>query len=135
MLALAASYRLRPDHAGDEAAVRALAAAIGRERIDLALAFHAALETPAWRDLGARFEAAGVRHCPLLARELALDGRQVMAHLGLPPSRMVGRLLEALLLRVWQNPTLNTPEALALLLPSIHAEAVAASPDGAERSS
>lgn len=115
------TWGLRPDQAHDEAGVRALVSRIGRAHLDAALAFHEALETPTWAGLGARIDAAGARDCPLTPRELALSGDVVMTRLGLPPSREVGRLLEALLARVWAEPALNTPEGLAKILPDVHA--------------
>jgi tRNA nucleotidyltransferase (CCA-adding enzyme) len=50
---------------------------------------------------------------PLTAAELALDGRAVMAGLGIPPGRAVGDALRHALERVLDDPSLNTPEALA----------------------
>lgn len=45
---------------------------------------------------------------PLATRELALGGRELMAELGLAPGPKVGKILERLLERVLEQPTLNT---------------------------
>ncbi len=74
-----------------------------------------------WRDLGARIERLGARRGPLKARDLPLDGKAVMRILGVPPSRAVGRILEALLQRVWAEPALNTVEGLTAVLPEVAA--------------
>lgn len=122
VLGMLRTFALRPDHALDAAAVRALAAAIGRGGLDAALGLHAALQTPTWAGFAARLDAAGARTCPLVPKELALTGHEVMAALQLPPSRIVGRLMDALLRRVWADPTLNTREGLVGVLPSVYAE-------------
>ncbi|MDB4985303.1 MAG: tRNA nucleotidyltransferase [Myxococcaceae bacterium] len=57
--------------------------------------------------------AEGVRpETPLLTRELALSGRDLMQQLSLAPGPRVGKLLEALLDRALDDPALNTPERL-----------------------
>jgi tRNA nucleotidyltransferase (CCA-adding enzyme) len=53
---------------------------------------------------------------PLTMGELALDGRAVMERLGIPPGRAVGDALRHALDRVLDDPTLNTPDALASIL-------------------
>ena len=122
------TFRLRPDVAADAPAIRALVACIGRDAVDMTLAFHAALGTPTWQGFGSRIEAVEARHCALSTRELALNGREVMETLGLPPSRLVGRLLDALLLQVWRDPTCNTRVGLAAVLPAVYAEIQASDP-------
>ncbi len=50
---------------------------------------------------------------PALATSaLAIDGKQVMARLAIPPGPRVGEILRALLERVLEAPELNTPERL-----------------------
>ncbi|MDB4985431.1 MAG: tRNA nucleotidyltransferase [Myxococcaceae bacterium] len=49
---------------------------------------------------------------PLLTRELALSGRDLMQQLSLAPGPRVGKLLDALLDRALDDPELNTPERL-----------------------
>lgn len=116
---------LEPGAATEPVALRRLVATIGPDRLADTLAFHAALETPGWAALRGRIEAAGADVGPHTVRDLALDGRAVMGLLGVPPSPVIGRVLEALLVRVWQTPTGNTPETLAAWLPAVYAEVVA----------
>jgi len=113
---------LEPAAASETVALRRLVASIGVDRLEDTLAFHAALETPGWAALPARIEATGAATGPLAVRDLALDGRAVMRLLGVPPSPIVGRVLEALLVRTWRTPTGNTPETLAAWLPAVYAE-------------
>jgi tRNA nucleotidyltransferase (CCA-adding enzyme) len=49
---------------------------------------------------------------PLSQAQLRIDGREVMAELGLEPGREVGEALRHLLDRVLEDPRLNTPRAL-----------------------
>ena len=51
--------------------------------------------------------------------DLAINGRDVMTALGIPPSRRVGEILEALLEKVLDDPGLNTREGLLQLLPQV----------------
>jgi tRNA nucleotidyltransferase (CCA-adding enzyme) len=53
---------------------------------------------------------------PLGAQDLALDGRAVMDLLGTGPGPQVGEALRHLLDRVLDDPSLNTPPALADLV-------------------
>jgi len=55
----------------------------------------------------------------LKTSDLAIDGKDVMAALGIPPSRRVGEVLEALLERVLDDPALNTRDGLLALLPEV----------------
>ena len=54
--------------------------------------------------------------------DLAIDGRDVMRVLGIPPSRAIGLVLERLLERVLDDPSLNEREKLEALLPEVWAE-------------
>jgi len=45
-------------------------------------------------------------------KDLAIDGNDVMAELGIPPGPRVGRILDELFERVTDDPKLNTPERL-----------------------
>ncbi len=58
-------------------------------------------------------------HPPLSARDLALDGRTLMDALKIPPGKLVGQLLEALLDRVIEEPQHNTPQGLVVLAQEI----------------
>ena len=49
-------------------------------------------------------------------RELAIDGKDVMRELGIPPSRRVGEVLDALLEKVVEDPSLNVRETLLALV-------------------
>ncbi|HEY0710497.1 MAG TPA: HD domain-containing protein, partial [Polyangia bacterium] len=62
----------------------------------------------------------------LSVKDLAIDGRQVMRLLAAPPGRIVGAVLEALLERVLDDPSLNSNETLAALVPTIAADLIAA---------
>ena len=52
------------------------------------------------------------RKSPLALSDLALDGKKLMAQLGLRPGPHLGKLLAALLDQVIEQPELNTPERL-----------------------
>jgi tRNA nucleotidyltransferase (CCA-adding enzyme) len=54
----------------------------------------------------------------LSVRELRVDGNDVMRELGIKPSRQVGEVLETLLERVVEDPTLNDRETLLAMIRS-----------------
>ncbi len=111
-----------PSARRDDVAVWRLVATVGADALDDLLAVGAAVgDAAAWRALGARIDALGARRGPLTTRELPIDGRDVMQALDLPPSRRLGRLLEALLERVWADPALADRDALLALLPAVDA--------------
>jgi tRNA nucleotidyltransferase (CCA-adding enzyme) len=56
----------------------------------------------------------------LKVTDLVIDGRDVMRILGIPPSREIGVLLERLLERVLDDPSLNEREKLEALLGELH---------------
>lgn len=119
---------LDPAAPRSDAEVRALVAEVEGDRgaLDGVLAVGAALarvdgDPGAWRALADRIEALGARSGPLRPKDLALDGKAVMRILGIRPSRRVGRILDALLARVWADPSLDTPERLAAILPAVAA--------------
>jgi putative nucleotidyltransferase with HDIG domain len=58
----------------------------------------------------------------LTVRDLAIDGRDVMQMLAVPPGRVIGQVLEALLEKVLDDPGLNQRETLAALLPEVAAD-------------
>ncbi|MEZ4431280.1 MAG: [cytidine(C)-cytidine(C)-adenosine (A)]-adding enzyme [bacterium] len=129
LVALLRQRGLDPAVARSDAAVRALVAQVGLSVVDEVIAYRMALarvdapdEYAAWAALAARIDAIGARSAPQSARELSLDGKAVMAALGIAPSRRVGRILDALLMRVWADPSLDTPERLRALLPVVAAE-------------
>jgi len=63
-----------------------------------------------------RLRAEAAKHPPLDARALALNGGAIMQALGVGPSPVVGVATRFLVDRVLEDPTLNTPERLSLLL-------------------
>ena len=65
---------------------------------------------------------------PLAVADLALTGGELMAILGIAPGPVIGRLLDALLGRVLEDPALNQPERLRALAPTVHAALVASGP-------
>lgn len=69
-----------------------------------------------WDSVVARIECAGARRGPHAVRELAISGREVMDILGIPASRKVGELLDALLDQVWRSPEINSPDGLRVAL-------------------
>jgi tRNA nucleotidyltransferase (CCA-adding enzyme) len=68
------------------------------------------------RELKERIARVAAEDAALQVKDLAIDGRDVMRVLGLPPSRRVGEILEKLLERVLDDPALNTRESLEALL-------------------
>lgn len=89
--------------------------AIGRSRGRIDGTHHA------WHALADRIEALGARGGPLKPKDLPLDGKAVMELLGIRPSRAVGRILDALLRRVWADPSLNHRDRLAAIVPEVAA--------------
>ena len=72
----------------------------------------AAAELARIAELEARVEAALRAGATLSIADLAVDGRDLMAELELPPGRQIGDLLRALLQQVTDHPELNTRGAL-----------------------
>ncbi|MFW6066749.1 MAG: CCA tRNA nucleotidyltransferase [Myxococcota bacterium] len=60
----------------------------------------------------------------LSARDLAIDGKQVMDRLGIAPGPAVGRALDRLLERVLEDPSLNDRDRLLALLDEVGPEVV-----------
>ncbi len=58
----------------------------------------------------------------LRVTDLAIDGRDVMRILGAPPGRQIGVILERLLDRVLDDPSLNERDRLAELVPAVAAQ-------------
>jgi tRNA nucleotidyltransferase (CCA-adding enzyme) len=79
-------------------------------------------------ELRRRIAAVNAEDAVLRVADLAVDGKDVMAILGLSPGRQVGVLLDRLLERVLDDPRLNTREALTTLLAEIQAEPAAFAP-------
>lgn len=112
-----------PASVATDADVRRFVAAVAPDAVDTLLAVGAAAADPsAWRALADRIDAADARRGPHAVRDLPLTGRDVMERLGIPPSRRVGRILEALLERVWADPALGTRERLEAILEDVARE-------------
>ncbi|XXX78839.1 HD domain-containing protein [Sorangium sp. So ce134] len=62
--------------------------------------------------LRARVEALLAAGAALSAKDLAVNGSVLMKELGIPPSRLVGEILERLVELVTEEPEANTPERL-----------------------
>ncbi|WP_437572069.1 CCA tRNA nucleotidyltransferase [Sorangium sp. So ce542] len=62
--------------------------------------------------LRARVEAMLAAGAALSAKDLAVNGSALMRELGIPPSRLVGEILERLVELVTEEPEANTPERL-----------------------
>jgi tRNA nucleotidyltransferase (CCA-adding enzyme) len=59
-----------------------------------------------------RVDALLAAGAALSAKDLAVNGNRLMKELGIPPSRLVGELLERLVELVTEEPEANTPERL-----------------------
>jgi len=122
-----------------DAAVRRFVRRVGTERLpellELARADALGKGRPVDAELAALVRLAG-RVAEIVARkealgpkDLAVDGRDVMARLGIAPGRAIGRVLEALLERVLEDPTLNERERLLTLMDEIAPGVLAAGPE------
>ena len=69
--------------------------------------------------LGARIDRVLAQGAALSTRDLAIDGRDVMRELAVEPGRIIGQVLEALLERVLDDPSLNDRETLLAMLPQV----------------
>ena len=70
-------------------------------------------------ELKQRIAAVAAEDAALRVTDLAIDGKDVMRILGIPPGREVGVLLERLLELVLDDASLNTGERLEALLPEL----------------
>jgi tRNA nucleotidyltransferase (CCA-adding enzyme) len=68
------------------------------------------------RELRARIAKVAADDAALQVTDLAIDGKDVMRVLGIPPSRRVGQVLDELLERVLDDPTLNQRETLEQII-------------------
>jgi tRNA nucleotidyltransferase (CCA-adding enzyme) len=76
------------------------------------------------RELRARIAKVAADDAALRVTDLAIDGKDVMRILGIPPSRRVGAVLEALLEKVLDDPELNERETLERLAREVGATEV-----------
>lgn len=123
-----------------DAGLRRLLGRAGRERADDLVALWRAEAQACTHDpdRAARLEDVCARAQRILAAgdaltvaELSTTGGELMRILDITPGRIVGRLLDALLARVLEDPSLDTPERLAELAPALHAALVAEEPGDA----
>ena len=123
ILAVLASREIDPEAVITDADARRFVAKVGKENLDAIEGYQAALsaDQTAWSGLFGRLSRCGARDAPVTARELALTGHDVLSRLALPPSREVGRIVQALIERVLEAPELNDAETLAALLPEVAA--------------
>jgi tRNA nucleotidyltransferase (CCA-adding enzyme) len=70
-------------------------------------------------ELKRRIAEVAAEDAALKVTDLAIDGKDVMRVLGLPPGRDIGRVLDRLLERVLDDASLNTREKLEALLPDV----------------
>ena len=103
--------RVGPDRVGDLIRL-ARADALGKGR-----SVEAELEGLV--ELQRRIEAVVASGSALSTRDLAVSGADVMARLAIRPSRRVGEVLEQILERVLEEPTLNDHDALLALIDEI----------------
>ena len=82
------------------------------------------------RELRQRLTEVASADAALKVTDLHIRGDGVMRALGVGPGRVVGRVLEALLERVLDDPGLNTPERLTALVPEVAAALPPESPPG-----
>ncbi len=123
---LVRNHRLDLEGTVSDAQLRRLAARVGPACVeplfDLAEAIRAADRKDSAagvakvRALRARLEGLLATRPPLDSKALALDGRAIMAALGVGPSPVVGEASRFLTERVLDDPTLNTPERLEAAL-------------------
>ncbi len=76
----------------------------------------------ALEDLWNRVQDEIHRSTAFSPRDLAIDGTDVMAALGIPPGPAVGRVIAALFERVLDNPDLNTRESLLTIARELAAD-------------
>jgi hypothetical protein len=114
-----------------DAAVRRFIARVGREHvhdvIDLAVADvrtqgRSDFLVPLAEELRSRVDAEIEKRSALGRSDLAVDGRRIIEHLGLEPGPRVGRILEALLDRVLEDPSLNDGSTLLELASELNAD-------------
>jgi tRNA nucleotidyltransferase (CCA-adding enzyme) len=89
---------------------------LGPDRWELARALAEASGADPDGALGKRIAGILAARPPLAAKDLALNGAEIMKALGVGPSPAVGEATRFLLDHVLERPDLNTPEQLRELL-------------------
>jgi tRNA nucleotidyltransferase (CCA-adding enzyme) len=77
-------------------------------------------ELAALERLRERYAAQILAQNALTTRDLAISGHDVMQRLGIAPGRVIGQVLERLLERVIEDPSLNEREALLKLVDEVY---------------
>jgi tRNA nucleotidyltransferase (CCA-adding enzyme) len=118
-----------------DAAVRRFVRRVGTDQIEALLALGRAdvlgkgkpveLELAALDELRARIEGAKASGAAFGTRDLAVSGHDVMQTLGVRPGPIIGRVLERLLERVLDEPSLNERATLLALIEPCASEASA----------
>jgi tRNA nucleotidyltransferase (CCA-adding enzyme) len=72
-------------------------------------------------ELVQRIQAVATADAALQVKDLVVDGKDVMRVLGIPPGRQVGQVLERLLERVLDDPSLNRRDVLERLMHDVAA--------------
>ncbi len=85
-------------------------------------------ELAALHELRGRIDEVRTQGAALSTKDLAVSGHDVMQHLGTPPGRVIGLVLEKLLERVLDEPALNQRDTLLGLVAGCAAEASATLP-------
>jgi tRNA nucleotidyltransferase (CCA-adding enzyme) len=111
------AHPLPPDASTwSDAELRRWLVRLGPERWELARALAAATGADPDGGVGGRVAGIVAARPPLSAKELALNGADIMKELGVGPSPAVGEATRFLLDRVLERPDLNTPQQLRELL-------------------
>lgn len=118
--ALLSAPPLPPADATD-GALRRWLAAVGVRRLESVLALREVLGLRAGA-LAPRLRALAAENPPLTVQDLALDGKEILAVLGVKPGRIMRDATNFLLDVVFDAPERNSPEALAEALRAWHAK-------------
>ncbi len=115
-----------------DAAVRRFLRRVGKDHVDRLLALGRAdalgkgrpvdPELAALAELSERIEAVVAAGEALSTRDLPVGGKDVMDRLGVPPGPIIGQVLDALLERVMDDPSLNDRERLLHLIEEVAPE-------------
>jgi tRNA nucleotidyltransferase (CCA-adding enzyme) len=84
-------------------------------------------------ELRRRISEVAASDAAMRITDLAIDGKDVMRILGVAPGRIVGVVLERLLERVLDDPSLNDAERLSALVPEVAREAPTSASEGFKR--